>query len=117
MPYKLPPASEFHHYVQIEANQGGADLGNGNKKINWTVIKKTNGAAIEYLGGVEALSMAQMVGGQTIRVTIAYPKSVTITNTMRVLIDGKYYEVQNVQPTDSNKFWLQMMCVYKPEIQ
>jgi SPP1 family predicted phage head-tail adaptor len=105
-------AGKLHYPIQIERRADVSD-GQGGITRSW-IPWRTVWAAIEPLTGQEAMLAGQLEGKLSHRIRIRYPGNVssseTVRHTMRILHEGRQFNVRSVVDVNEDHRELHLMC-------
>ena len=101
-------AQQLRQVVTIE-QRGSGETGYGENAVSWTAYASNVRASVEPMSGREALVSAANQGTHVTRIVMRYLAGVTPQ--MRVVYDGRNYNIQSVANVGTRDRMLELICV------
>jgi|18_taG_2_1085343.scaffolds.fasta_scaffold00622_9 SPP1 family predicted phage head-tail adaptor len=102
----LKPA-DMRFRVTIQSQQRVVDS-NGLETVTWVDVATNVPAGIIALSGRELEALAQPIAQYNARVTI-YKRN-DIDESMRLVFDGRNYDIKDIIPDPTNNVYMSLMC-------
>lgn len=103
---KIKP-SEMRFRVTIQQKVRVKDS-NGITSDTWTNVATSVPAQVYAISGRELEAVAQHVAQYNVRIVIY--KRTDINESMRIVFDGRNYDIKDIIPDPTNNVYLTMMC-------
>ncbi len=103
---KVKP-SQMRFRVDIQQKQRTIDA-NGITSETWVNVATSVPANVYALSGGELVAVAQTVSQYNARITI-YKRS-DINASMRIVFDGRNYDIKDIIPDPTNEIYTTLMC-------
>jgi SPP1 family predicted phage head-tail adaptor len=104
-------AGQLRHRVEILAPTLAQDSAGGTRMLQQTYVFATVWASVEGLTGRELLAAQQLVSQVTHKVVMRWIAGVKALQSLRVLTDDTFLEIQAVIPDPTRRYSLELLCV------
>lgn len=101
-------AGKLRHVVTLQSRVETPDPSTGALVVTWPDFEADVRADVRYLGGLETLKADALTAVTRASVRIRYRAGVV--ETMRVVHDGKNFDIKNISPDDTGRRWLDLAC-------
>lgn len=101
-------AQQLRHVITIE-QRGSGETGYGEPPVTWSAFASNVRASVEPVAGREALAAAANQAALVTRIVLRYIAGVTPQ--MRVVFDGRNYDIQSVVDVGERRRVLELICV------
>lgn len=103
---KFSPA-QMRFRIDIQEQSRSQDS-NGLEDVTWTNVATSVPAQVYPISGREIEAIAQPVAQYNVRIVI-YKRS-DINESMRIVFDGRNYDIKDIIPDPTNNVYLTLMC-------
>lgn len=104
----MQQAGNYRHVVTLQSRVETQNPSTGAIVVTWPLFEADVRADVRYLGGLETLKADTPTAITKASIRIRYRAGVV--EKMRVVHDGRNFDINNVSPDDTGRRWLDLAC-------